>query len=235
MADPATSGSANLPLGERVYLALRADLMGGTYPPNQRLGEERLATLYGVSRTPVREALARLVADGLVQRSESGLFPYRARFEELAGLYELRIVLELRGIERVMSGAGDFDADILGPELTSWHELRDRQPEPDAGFVDRDEGFHTTLLAAAGNPALVDALRNVNTRIRPVRMYDYLTTDRMAATIAEHISIAELVLDGRPEKAHAALSTHIDESRAVVVERAGHALAAARMAAALHQ
>ena len=53
-------------LREKVYLSLRRDLVSGAITATERLGEERLAELYGVSRTPVREALARLQADGLV-------------------------------------------------------------------------------------------------------------------------------------------------------------------------
>lgn len=224
-----------IPLSERVYLALRADLMGGKHAPADRLGEEKLAGQYGVSRTPVREALARLVADGLVERSEGGLFPYRPRFDQLAGLYELRFTLELRGIERIMDDpGGKHDPDILGPELDYWTALRANPPAPDAGFVDSDEKFHSTLLASSGNRAFVDALLTVNARIRPVRMFDYLTADRMDATISEHITIAELVLDGRLAEAHHALKTHIDESRQVVVERAAEAVAMARMASAIH-
>lgn len=226
-----------LPLGERVYRALRGDLMSGEFPPSERLGEEKLAARYGASRTPVREALARLVADGLVQRSDGGLFPYRPRFADLKDLYELRFTLELRGFERLMAsvdtGTARHDADVLGPELDYWHALRKDPPAPDAGFVDRDERFHVTLLAASGNAAFVDALRTVNARIRPVRMYDYLTPDRMAATISEHITIAELALDRRLDAARDALRTHIESSRTVVVERAAQAISMARMASAL--
>lgn len=223
-----------LPLGERVYLALRGDLMSGEFPPSERLGEEKLAARYGVSRTPVREALARLVADGLVQRGDGGLFPYRPRFADLKDLYELRFTLELRGFERLMTSVdARHDADVLGPELDYWHALRTNPPAPDAGFVDRDERFHVTLLAASGNTAFVDALRTVNARIRPVRMYDYLTPDRMDATISEHITIAELALDRRLDEARDALQAHIESSRAVVVERAAQAISMARMASAL--
>ena len=55
---------------DTVYKALRDELMGGALAPDERLGEERLGERYGVSRTPVREALARLQADGLVERRD---------------------------------------------------------------------------------------------------------------------------------------------------------------------
>jgi DNA-binding GntR family transcriptional regulator len=221
-------------LREQVYLRLRRDLMTGSIGPGDRLGEERLAELYGVSRTPVREALARLQADGLVERDENGLFPYRPRLEELADLYELRITLEMRGILRILQGSGELhDPQILGPEVQRWYGFRSEMPDPDAGFVVLDEQFHTALLASSGNRALVDALASVNAKVRPVRMFDYLTPDRMRATVDEHIEVAELVLDGHLQRAHDALLAHIDESRAVVIERAQQALAMARMANAV--
>ncbi|MFJ4653101.1 GntR family transcriptional regulator [Nocardia sp. NPDC088792] len=89
-----------MPLSERVYRSLQRDLAAGVLVPTERLREERLAETYGVSRTPVREALARLYADGLLERNPDGLYPYRPRVDELGDLYELRIILEARGIQR---------------------------------------------------------------------------------------------------------------------------------------
>lgn len=87
-------------MSERVYRSLQRDLAAGVLVPTERLREERLAETYGVSRTPVREALARLYADGLLERNPDGLYPYRPRVDELGDLYELRIILEARGIQR---------------------------------------------------------------------------------------------------------------------------------------
>ncbi|GAA3171620.1 hypothetical protein GCM10020255_060630 [Rhodococcus baikonurensis] len=106
-------------------------------------------------------------------------------------------------------------------------------PVPDAGFVTLDEEFHIALLASSGNHALVDALQAVNSKLRPVRMFDYLTPDRMKATVDEHISVVELVLDGKIPQAHEALVSHIDISRTVVLDRARQALSLAAMANAV--
>lgn len=230
--DPTASATtARQPsLRERVYLELRDELMNGRISPYDRLAEERIADRYNVSRTPVREALARLRSDGLIEKRESGLYLYLPSFQELSGLYELRVTLELRGIERAIVAVDiHHDRPRVEVELNRWYEFRDHRPVPDAGFVAHDERFHTTLVDASGNPALTQALTQVNSRIRAVRMYDYLTENRMTATIAEHIDIAELVVRHRLPAALEALRHHVGASQDVVMERAATALAMTRM------
>ena len=209
-------------LADRVFVALRDDLMWGRFRPTDRLAESTLAERYEVSRTPVREALARLLADGLIERRDRGLYPYRPRIDDLEDLYELRITLEMRGIKRMEDVQGQrHDVGILEPLLDTWREFRKSPPAPDAGIVKEDEQFHCGLLSASGNQALVTALEAVNAKIRPMRMFDYLTEDRVLTTIDEHIDITERVLDGDLPTARALLHEHIDGSRQVVGPR-GH-------------
>jgi DNA-binding GntR family transcriptional regulator len=223
-------------LADRVLAALRNDLMSGKLAPTERLAENSLAERYAVSRTPVREALARLLADGLIERRDRGLYPYRPRLDELDDLYELRTTLELRGIVRIDEDTDKHhDAAILGPELDRWYAFRRSPPAPDAGFVTEDEQFHLRLLASSGNRAFTSTLDTVNARIRPIRMFDYLTEDRMAATIEQHIVIAEGVLDGKLKDAQDALLAHIDGSRQVVIERATEALSMVGIMRALRE
>ena len=221
-------------LVDRVVAALREDLMSGKLPPTERLAESSLAERYDVSRTPVREALARLLADGLVERRDRGLYPYRPGLDDLDGFYELRTTVELRGILRVeQDDARAHDHDILGPELDRWHHFRRSVPRPDAAFVSEDEQFHIALLSSAGNRALVAALQLVNSRIRRVGMFDYLTVDRMQATIDEHIVVAEHVMQADLPAAREALLAHIEASRTVAIRRASEALSMAGIVMAL--
>ncbi|MBB5914287.1 DNA-binding GntR family transcriptional regulator [Nocardia transvalensis] len=247
-----------------MYRSLRRDLAAGVLDPTVRLGEERLAETYGVSRTPVREALARLLADGLVQRHDEGLYPYRPRLEELGDLYELRIVLEARGLRRIRFAAQDgVPSDIpvygevgdlkrsVGPsisltgvahdqlavrrELGVWRRLRDEPPEPGADLIAADERFHTGLLLAAGNSSLAEALNAVHAKVRPIRSLDIPTPERIATMAAEHIAIAEHVLAGDLDAALSALLAHIIGSRAHVLARARQALALTRLGQALRE
>lgn len=221
-----------VPLAERVYVALRDDLATGALQPTERLRAERLAQRYGVSRTPVREALARLQADGLVQRHTDGLYPYRLRLAELDELYELRNVLEARGFQRIDAtdsvqphSPAAHDLPAVRAELDRWLEYRDTPPEPGPELVAADERFHTELLRAAGNSALADALTAVYMRVRPVRTMDVPNAERVATMTADHITIAEQVLAGEQELALHTLTTHIDSSRAHVRVRAEQAIA----------
>lgn len=217
--------NAALPLSSRVYAQVRDDLMNGVYSPFTRLGEEKLATRYKVSRTPVREALKQLLADGLLIKRDSGLYPHVPSFTELTNLYELRVTLEQQGIIRAITDPTvTHDTPRLDAELTRWHTMQDENRTPDASFVVEDELFHRTLLDAAGNPAITNALDHVSARIRSVRMYDYLTRDRLDATMTEHIELLELVLANKLSQALDFLRDHIGASREVVTERAARAL-----------
>lgn len=210
---------------ERVHRSLRDDVLNGRITPRTRLAEEPLARQHGVSRTPVREALTRLRADGLIERRDGAFFVVVPNLDELRDMYELRVTLELRGITRAIENAGvRHDLQVLADELGRWRELRVSPPAPDPNFVVLDERFHTELSRASGNPALTEALVAVNQKIRRVRMYDFLSADRIEATIAEHIDIVELTIAGMLDEAYVALCEHIGASADVVLERAKRAL-----------
>ncbi|MFE3458193.1 GntR family transcriptional regulator [Nocardiopsis aegyptia] len=210
---------------DRVYGLLREEVLSGRVTPRTRLGEVRLAERFGVSRTPVREALARLHSDGLVERRENGFYVTVPNLPELRDLYELRVALELRGIARAIEDPSiRHDRAVLLGELDRWEKLRAEPPEPDPSFVLLDEEFHAALSTASGNRALTDSLVSVNQRIRRVRMYDFLTADRIASTIDEHIGIVEHLLAGELDSAYRALHEHVGASMEVVLERAQRAL-----------
>jgi DNA-binding GntR family transcriptional regulator len=217
----------SLPLRETVYLGLRDAIMSGRLPASQRLTEPKLSKQYGVSRTPIRDALIRLAADGLVQREDFGYSVLVPTLTQMRDLYELRLSLELRGIRRAIENPGiRHDSTALRDELAVWQVLRAEPPPPSPEFVLLDESFHVALLSASGNRELVEALQAVNARIRRVRMYDFLEVDRIGKSIAEHIAILESVLAGELERAHRLLHEHIGISLEVVMARATRAVTA---------
>lgn len=222
---------AGVPLREQVYHRLRDEILNGRVSPRERLTEPKLSKAFEVSRTPVREALSRLLSDGLVERTDFGYAVVVPSLEDLRNLYELRITLELRGISRAIENPQvRHDEALLRAELARWEEMRDVVPDPDPSFVLRDERFHQVLSRASGNVQLTDALVTVNQKIRAVRMHDFVEEERITATIDEHLEILRLVLARRLPESLTALHKHVGESLEVVMERATAAMA--RMATA---
>lgn len=218
--------------GERAYIELKRRLLTGEFPLRLRLGEERLAALLEVSRTPVRQALARLHAERLVERMpDGGYVPAAPNLLEVRQLYEVRRALELAALGRPAELGTRHDASVIEPLRDDWRALRRDTPEPDPGFVLQDESFHLRLAEAAGNRELTALLAVVNERIRAVRMHDFLTGERIDRTITQHLGIAEAVLAGDLDTAHTRFTKHLGESIAVVEERATRALARMMMAA----
>lgn len=210
---------------DQVYQELRRRIMVGEFALNSRLVEERLGAQLGVSRTPVREALVRLLADGHVTRAGGGYFVAAPDFTDLRDLYDLRITLECRGLVRgIEIESVTHNAALLEPLRDQWRAMWDERPEPSADFVLVDEDFHATLLRSAGNAVLTSTLESVNDRIRPVRMYDFLSEERIELTIGQHLGVLDEVLAGRLDRALSALRAHVGESMEEVERRAARAI-----------
>jgi DNA-binding GntR family transcriptional regulator len=208
------------------YSDLKNRLLLGEFPLNVRLGEERLAALVGVSRTPIREALSRLEVEGLVVRApDGGFLPVVPDVAGMRHLYEVRVGLELQALRRPSRHGTVHSQELLEALRAEWVELTHEEPEAEPGFVLLDESFHLTLAEAAGNPMLVDLLRQLNERLRIVRMQDFLVPDRVDRTIREHVALLDVVLAGDVVEAERQLVTHIDSSVAVVEERVTKAIA----------
>jgi DNA-binding GntR family transcriptional regulator len=212
--------------GELVFADLKARLLHGDFPVGRRLGEERLATLLDVSRTPVREALHRLHAEGLVVRHpEGGFLPAVPDVTTMRTLYEVRVGLEIQALRRPARLGLTHDAPLLLGLREEWETLRDDVPEQGPDFVVFDESFHVGLAEAAGNAVIVEFLHTINDRIRIVRMQDFLTSDRIEETITQHLDIVDAVLSGDTELAVARFDDHLSQSLAVVEQRTLQAIA----------
>lgn len=212
---------------QRVYEELRALLLRGDLPAGRRLVEQQLAALFDTSRTPVREALRRLEGDGhLVRDPAGGMHPAAPSVRSMRELYDVRVALEDIAVRRAALGG---DRGVLEAVLCDWRALAAEErsstgmlhgPE----FVHADESFHERIAQASGNGEVVRLLRELNGRIRVVRIHDFTSRDRIAATIAEHLEIVEAVLGGDADASAAFMRAHVQRSALVVRERVGEAL-----------
>lgn len=202
-ASPLPPGSAV----ERVFQRLKLMAVSFEFRPGDRINEVALARELGVSRTPLREALNRLVADGFVNFSPNRGFTGRTlEVKEIFDLYEVRQQIETSAVPFITLRASAAGIESLSKYLDESAANVPGRTIDD--LVALDEGFHERLIEFTGNPEMLRILRNVNARIRFVRWIDM--ERRREFTQAEHRKILNAVAARDVEKATSLLNGHIN-------------------------
>lgn len=210
-------------LSHDVFETLKRRILNWEYPPGRRLIEEELCQEFGVSRSPVREALGRLAAYGLVEYApHKGCQVKQLELGAIKDLYQVRLALELWVAERLAQDPGALPA--LARLRSDWTAPRPRSVEQWAEF---DRQFHEGLARAAGNAALVAQLESVNERLTVLRPFDFSVEERAASTCAQHLDILDRIAAGDPEGARQAIRANIEDSLGNVERVVGEFLAKA--------
>jgi DNA-binding GntR family transcriptional regulator len=208
---------------ERALATLRDLIMGGELAPGARLGEVEIADRLGVSRTPVREALSRLAAEGLVEIAPNrGARVVTWTVAELEGVFDLRAVLEPQLTAHAVPNAAPADVDELDALARRMHEVGTPGPGQDLdALVPLNCAFHDRLVALAAHPTLATALAAAIHP--PIVRRNFLTYDEasLRRSLAHHSEIVAALRAGDPEWARAVMTSHIANARAVMVRAAG--------------
>jgi DNA-binding GntR family transcriptional regulator len=212
----------SLTSGERALEALRELILSAELAPGSRLGEVELAERLGVSRTPVREALTRLAAEGLVEIvANRGARVATWTVAELDGVFDLRASLEpqLTGFAVPNATADDVaDLDDLANRMLEVGRPGPRQ-DLDA-LVPLNRAFHDRLIALAAHPTLATALAAA---IHPPivrRNFHAYDEDSLRRSLGHHLEIVAAARAGDPAWAQAVMTAHISNARAVMVRAA---------------
>lgn len=218
-----SESSAPAPLPRATYASmvterLRANIVNGTLSPGSQLSEVELASTYGVSRGPVREALQRLIQEGLV-RSEPhrGVFVPVLSDDDVRDIYLARDALESSAVKHIISTGKSLEAAAQLDSLVKL--MQESEKAGDWEAVGRyDLEFHTALVAATGSERLQ---RMFSTVISETRLCLGVLTaaDARSDLVEEHNRIAGLIREGRTEEALSALQEHFDDAIVTIRER----------------
>jgi DNA-binding GntR family transcriptional regulator len=207
---------------ERTLAALRALILDGDLRPGTRLGEVELADRLGVSRTPVREALTRLAAEGLVEIAPNrGARVATWTVAELEGVFDLRASLEPQLTGFAVERASSEDVEALDEIAQRMLAVGSPGPEQDLdALVPLNRAFHDRLIALADHPALATALAAAIHP--PIVLRNFHTYDEasLRRSLAHHGEIVAAVRAGDAAWARAVMTAHISNARAVMVRAA---------------
>jgi DNA-binding GntR family transcriptional regulator len=196
-------------LTQLVYQALRDAIISKRLPPGERVSEASLAKQLRVSKTPVREALLRLHAIGLVEADGArGGRIVRPSAELIRHTYEVRGSLESLAAQLAAVRATPAQRrDLL--ELAAASLAAAREQDLD-GFRRHDEAFHDLLAATAANPYLARLIDNAYTLAAAARQRDVPSAGDSADCAAGHVRIAEAVANGDAAAATAEAVAHVE-------------------------
>jgi len=204
---------------ERAYKALRDDILDWRLEPGTVLAEVELSARLGVSRTPVREALSRLLADGLVAaQGGRGLVVTSVSTGDITQLFELRQALEQQLARRAAAGRDPHVFRALAAEFRSADELLAEHDR--TAYYALVARFDVAMDAAADNSYLVAALRTVRPHLARVRRISQDNAERLRAAAREHLLIVEAVAAGDGELAASATHVHLHQSLASILASA---------------
>ncbi|MCL6539597.1 MAG: GntR family transcriptional regulator [Roseiflexus sp.] len=208
---------------DQVYSRLRWLIIEGHYPPGSRLVEERLASDLGVSRTPVRQALARVAAEGLVHiYPNRGAVVRRFTTADLLEIYDLRALLEGHAAYLAASRIGleqlailKDAAEALEQSLTRTFESRTAEVR---FLVEQNAIFHDTILFAAGNERLTSIVHMVVDIPLQFRSFYWYTPEERHISNFFHRAILKALQQGDGERARAMMREHIYHGRDALLQ-----------------
>jgi DNA-binding GntR family transcriptional regulator len=191
---------------DRVYASLREMAIAFKLKPGERLTELDIAERFSVSRTPVREALNRLVNEGFLSADGRGFSLRDLNPKECFDLYELRLALECTAVRLAVQRASDEELSLL----SKMARLANREPADCSveRIVELDEQFHEEIARLSGNAQLTDALKSVNARIRFVRLIDMEGRPR-SRSLGDHVTVARSLQARDAESAIQAIQKHV--------------------------
>ncbi len=199
--------------GETAYALLRSDILDWSLEPGTVLAELELSARLGISRTPVREALARLVADGLVEPlGGRGLIVAPVSAENVVELFELRRLLEAEAAGLAARRRDPEPFRALRDEFRDVAPLLDDPDPARRAYYDLVTRFDDAVDWAVGNPFLVSALDGVRTHLVRIRRLSHDNPERLLEAAREHLLIVEAIADGDAQLAQDATRVHLHRS-----------------------
>jgi DNA-binding GntR family transcriptional regulator len=200
---------ARIPLRDQAVEVLRDLIIRGDLKAGTRLNEVELATKLGISRGPIREAIQRLAAEGVVEfQQNKGAFVKRSSHEDLRQMFEVRELIEVKAA--MLAATRATDEQIIG--LQTLLETVDEElarSETGSYPIEQELDLHLHVLELAGNPYLQRAGSDLQTQVRVARVRSGSSPERAQLALEEHREIISAIAERNAKAAARAMSKHL--------------------------
>jgi DNA-binding GntR family transcriptional regulator len=207
--DPSTEVIARgRTIGAQVHALLRGEIIAGRLLPGAALSEHELSQRFGVSRTPIREALIKLAEDHLVEIfPQYGSFVTRIKLRAVFDSQFIREALECAAVEKAVERIDEARAEELIAVIERQRELH-RAGDED-GFFLADERLHALILETAGHGGVWQCVASAKAQMDRVRFLAMRIPRKQTAVIAEHAGVVERLIERDRDGAVAAMRRHL--------------------------
>jgi DNA-binding GntR family transcriptional regulator len=192
----------------RAYELLRRDVLAGLFEPGTTLLETTLAARYGISRTPIREALGRLEQDGLLERASRGYRVCSGTAQDVLDIYEARVALEAAAAAAAAARCTDLDL----ARLLHIHTVTGERTDP-AEIRELNSEWHVALWQASHNRTILALLTRLTAQLRIYDRGPHETAEDLGKARLEHTQVLAAITARDPEAARTHLAGHLARSR----------------------
>ncbi|AYA24975.1 GntR family transcriptional regulator [Rhodococcus rhodochrous] len=203
---------------ELIAEQIRSAIVRGALGPGEQLGEAELAAHFQVSRGPLREAMQRLLSEGLLYSIRNrGIFVTELTFDDVVDIYRSRWVIEGGALDLVLDGRREQTWKALEPAI---EEMRTAAEREDAtGVSDGDRRFHEILVASADSPRLVRAARTLLVETRMCLGALQTTYPDLHVQVDEHVVLREAIRTADRDDVRRLLDEHLHDTVTRLRER----------------
>lgn len=196
---------------------IREAILDGRLPPGQRLKEIDLARQFGISRTPIREALLMLQAAGLVEATPNrGAIVNTYTADDLDDLYQLRALLEGYAAHRAAARISEAEIKQLRQSCERFEQLSDDKTDVQR-LVKENVFFHDAILEAAGSPRLTAMVRRVFDLPLIYKSYIWYSPNQKQISLHAHRQLVRALADRDSDRCQWIIKEHVLEARDLLV------------------
>lgn len=202
-------------LNEIAYRVIKEAILKKKLEPGSRLVDSQLAEQFGISRTPVRDAIRLLLLEGLVEnRGDKGYYVFRASETDINEIFDMRLMIDKYVINKIITEylANNYDHYIKKiDEIIDSVRVGSEYVETE--FIKYDEQFHSALISMTCNSRLIRIYEELTNQTRMFREFTAYNDSRVKAVVTEHKNIAKAIKACDLNCALEMVDTHIRTSR----------------------